>query len=93
MGGTTQTSEYQCGSFKENGPHRLIGRGIIGGVTLLEEVYHWGVGFEVSKAEASLVAHCLFLLHCRSRCRTLSYLSVTMSISVPPCFPAMMIKD
>lgn len=50
-----------CGGLNANSPHRLIDLikqfpgGVtvwegLGGVALFEEMYHWDVGFEVSKA-------------------------------------------
>lgn len=63
-----------CGDLNKNGPPRLrylkaqsvsrkwhfLG---LGDVTLLEEVYHLGVGFGVSEAKPRPVALFLFLLH------------------------------
>jgi hypothetical protein len=52
-------SDSICGGLNEDDPHRSIGRGTIRrcvlvgvGVVLLEEVCHWGVGFEVLDAQA-----------------------------------------
>lgn len=43
-----------CGSLNKNGPHGLLGSGILGGVALLEEeACHRQVGCEVSEAQAS----------------------------------------
>ena len=86
-------------SLNVSGPHKLIGNDTIErygfvevGVALLEEVTPlchlkgWVLGFAqtmLSVVDGSLIA-------CGSISRTLSYLSSTMSNSMPPC-PAMMI--
>jgi hypothetical protein len=58
------------------------------GVAKLEEVCHyWGVGFEVSNAQAKPSQVSLFLpAACQSKCRSLSYLSSIMSAFMLPCF-------
>ena len=49
-----------CGGLSKDGFHKLTGNGTIRryslvevGMALLEEVYHWGVSFEVSDAQAT----------------------------------------
>jgi hypothetical protein len=48
----------ECHGLNENGPHRLLGSSaarkcvLVGvGVSLLEKVWHWGWGSEVSDAK------------------------------------------
>ena len=77
----------------ENGPHGPIGRGtfrrhgFVGvGVTLLGEVHHWGVGFEVSEAQARPSDLLSLPAVVGSGGRMLSYLPSTMSVCRLPCF-------
>ena len=66
--------------LNENDLWRSIGSGTLGGVALLEEVCHWGAGFEVSEAQArpSII---LFLLPVDQ--------DVELSApSLAPCLPA-----
>ena len=51
-----------CGGLNENGQHRPIENGIIGGVALLEEVCHRGWALRFKKLKPDPVAHSLFLL-------------------------------
>lgn len=82
----------ECHGLNENGPHRLLGSSaarkcvLVGvGVSLLEKVWHWGWGSEVSDAKVkpsvTLSSWCL-----QSGCRTLSYFFRTMSACIPSCF-------
>lgn len=59
--------------------------GHVGGdMVLLEEVYHGGVGFEISDAQVRLSGLLSLPAECRSSCRTLSFLlSITSSCLLP----------
>jgi hypothetical protein len=53
------------------------------GVALLEEIGYWGEGGLALRSQMLKQAHSYY---CGSRCRTLSYLTSTMSACVPSCF-------
>lgn len=71
--------------MNEDAPHSLIGSdtikkcSIVGVGMVLEEVRHWGVGFEVSNVQASPSVS--LSVACQSICGTLGYLSAS-------CLPA-----
>lgn len=56
---TFPRDEASCGGLNENGPHRLIGSGLVGGTVLLEGGGRDALRFQ--KLKPGLVAHCLFL--------------------------------
>lgn len=66
--------------LNENGPHRLTESGTnryglaIVGVALLEEVNHYGAGFEVSNAQVQSSMPLSLNAACGSKCRTPSHL-------------------
>ena len=73
------------GGLNKNGPHRPIGSGTIGRCGLAGGSVSLGVGFEVLEIQVRPSGSLALPVGYQSRCRTLSYLSSTLSALMLPC--------